>query len=234
MTDPRVPVTVLTGFLGSGKTTLLNRILTEEHGRRIAVIENEFGEIGIDDALVLEAEEEIFEMNNGCICCTVRGDLTIALTPNGRWICSGNQDASIHIWRTRDAHELTMDGYPEKVTHLAFDPTGRWLAANGAPDITVWDFAGKGPAGTTPRVLRTHDTITGIAWHPGAGGLLATTGTEGTLALWRPGRGLPGKIQRPLTTHPTGEAPTTLRWTSPTTLVTTTRDGTITQLDGLA
>lgn len=73
--DERVPVTVLTGFLGSGKTTLLNRILTEQHGLRIAVIENEFGEVGIDDALVLDAEEEIFEMNNGCICCTVRGDL---------------------------------------------------------------------------------------------------------------------------------------------------------------
>lgn len=75
MTDDRVPVTVITGFLGSGKTTLVNRILTENHGRRIAVIENEFGEVGIDDALVLDAEEEIFEMNNGCICCTVRGDL---------------------------------------------------------------------------------------------------------------------------------------------------------------
>jgi G3E family GTPase len=73
--DERVPVTVLTGFLGSGKTTLLNRILTEQHGLRIAVIENEFGEVGVDDALVLGAEEEIFEMNNGCICCTVRGDL---------------------------------------------------------------------------------------------------------------------------------------------------------------
>ncbi|MEY9863891.1 G3E family GTPase [Catenulispora sp. GAS73] len=75
MTDDRVPVTVLTGFLGSGKTTLLNRILTENHGMRIAVIENEFGEVGVDDALVLDAQEEIFEMNNGCICCTVRGDL---------------------------------------------------------------------------------------------------------------------------------------------------------------
>ena len=73
--DSKVPVTVITGFLGSGKTTLLNHVLTEQHGKRIAVIENEFGEIGIDDALVIDAEEEIFEMNNGCICCTVRGDL---------------------------------------------------------------------------------------------------------------------------------------------------------------
>ena len=70
-----VPVTILTGFLGSGKTTLLNRILSEQHGKRIAVIENEFGEVGIDQALVINAEEEIFEMANGCICCTVRGDL---------------------------------------------------------------------------------------------------------------------------------------------------------------
>src|ERR1700737_3295883 len=71
----KTPVTVITGYLGSGKTTLLNPILTETHGKRYAVIVNEFGEIGIDNDLIVNAEEEIFEMNNGCICCTVRGDL---------------------------------------------------------------------------------------------------------------------------------------------------------------
>ena len=74
----KTPVSVITGFLGSGKTTLLNFILSQNHGYKIAVIENEFGEVGIDDALVVQANEEIFEMNNGCICCTVRGDLIVS------------------------------------------------------------------------------------------------------------------------------------------------------------
>src|SRR4051795_4183308 len=71
----KTPVTVLTGYLGAGKTTLLNRILSEPHGQKFAVIVNEFGEIGIDNDLIVGADEEVFEMNNGCICCTVRGDL---------------------------------------------------------------------------------------------------------------------------------------------------------------
>ena len=71
----QVPVTVLTGYLGAGKTTLLNRILSEQHGKKYAVIVNEFGEIGIDNDLIVDADEEVFEMNNGCVCCTVRGDL---------------------------------------------------------------------------------------------------------------------------------------------------------------
>src|SRR3954463_10053207 len=79
MADPqlpeKIPVTVLTGYLGAGKTTLLNRILSESHGKKYAVIVNEFGEIGIDNDLIVGADEEVFEMNNGCICCTVRGDL---------------------------------------------------------------------------------------------------------------------------------------------------------------
>ena len=70
-----IPVTVLTGYLGAGKTTLLNRILTENHGRKYAVVINEFGELGVDNDLVVDTDEEVFEMNNGCICCTVRGDL---------------------------------------------------------------------------------------------------------------------------------------------------------------
>jgi len=74
-TNEKIPVTVLTGYLGAGKTTLLNRILSEPHGKKYAVIVNEFGEIGIDNELIVGADEEVFEMNNGCICCTVRGDL---------------------------------------------------------------------------------------------------------------------------------------------------------------
>src|SRR5438067_3039067 len=75
LSSHKIPVTVLTGYLGAGKTTLLNRILSENHGKKYAVIVNEFGEIGIDNDLIIGADEEVFEMNNGCVCCTVRGDL---------------------------------------------------------------------------------------------------------------------------------------------------------------
>ena len=75
MANDLIPTTILTGFLGSGKTTLLNKILKDDHGLKIAVIENEFGEEGIDNDLLLKGDEQIVEMNNGCICCTVRGDL---------------------------------------------------------------------------------------------------------------------------------------------------------------
>jgi G3E family GTPase len=90
---PPTPVTVLTGYLGAGKTTLLNRILSEDHGRRYAVIVNEFGEVGIDNDLITSADEELFEMNNGCICCTVRGDLI--RTVHGLLSKGGNFDAIV-------------------------------------------------------------------------------------------------------------------------------------------
>src|SRR5687768_6367747 len=100
-----IPATILTGFLGAGKTTLLNRILREPHGHRIAVIENEFGEENIDnEILVQESNEQIVEMSNGCICCTIRGDLIVALGALGR---------------KRDAGELQFDHVIIETTGLA-------------------------------------------------------------------------------------------------------------------
>ena len=93
----KTPVTVLTGYLGAGKTTLLNRILTEDHGKRYAVIVNEFGEIGIDNDLVVGADEDVFEMNNGCVCCTVRGDLIRVLS--GLMKRKGGFDAKLETMR---------------------------------------------------------------------------------------------------------------------------------------
>ena len=104
----QVPVTILTGFLGAGKTTLLNRILSENHGRKIAVIENEFGEEGVDNDILLREDgpEQIIEMNNGCICCTVRGDLVRILGD---------------LQRKRDAKQLDFERVIIETTGLA-DP----------------------------------------------------------------------------------------------------------------
>jgi G3E family GTPase len=118
----RIPVTILTGFLGSGKTTLLNRILTEQHGGRIAVIENEFGEAGIDNELLIrESNEQIVEMNNGCICCTVRGDLVRILAS---------------LAERRDAGELHFERVIIETTGLA-DPAP--VAQTFFVDDTVQD-----------------------------------------------------------------------------------------------
>ncbi|MEU5300934.1 WD40 repeat domain-containing protein [Streptomyces noursei] len=151
--------------------------------------------------------------------------LALAVAPTDRWICSGNQDASIHIWRTRDGSELTMSGYPEKVSRLAFDDSGCWLAADGAPDVTVWDFRGKGPAGTAPRSLRCHETVTDLAWRPGPDGHLATGGHDGTIALWRATAGRPETRLRPARILAGDAAVTALAWAGPQLLVSAYRDG---------
>src|SRR5215510_4621438 len=113
----KTPVTVLTGYLGAGKTTLLNRILSEPHGKKYAVIVNEFGEIGIDNELVVGADEEVFEMNNGCVCCTVRGDLIRII--DGLMRRKGKFDAII-IETTRLA-----DPAPVAQTFFVDDAVGR-------------------------------------------------------------------------------------------------------------
>jgi WD40 repeat protein len=157
----------------------------------------------------------------------VGSHLTIATAPNGRWICTGNQDASIHIWRARDATELTMSGYPGKVSRLAFDDTGRWLAADGAPEITVWDFAGKGPENREPRMLRAHDTVTALTWRPGGSATLATGGSEGVLALWDAAAGIPGRNRGPVRRWDLDEEATALAWAGRDALMAATRDGTV-------
>ncbi|MFF4762956.1 WD40 repeat domain-containing protein [Streptomyces sp. NPDC001292] len=158
----------------------------------------------------------------------VGSHLALAIAPTGKWICSGNQDASIHIWRARDGGGLTMSGYPEKVSRLAFDDTGFWLAADGAPDVTVWDFSGKGPEGTAPRSLRCHETVTALAWRPGAAGHLASGGADGTVALWYATAGRPQACLRPVRElDGTGAAVAALAWAGPHLLVVARRDGRI-------
>lgn len=153
--------------------------------------------------------------------------LTLALSASGAWLCSGNQDASIHIWRTRDGDELTMAGYRSKVARIAFDPTGRWLAADGGPEVTVWDFAGKGPAGTAPRVLVAHERITALAWQPGTQAQLASGGSEGVLALWTADAGRPSGQLAPVRAFNLGSGIAALAWASPDLLVLACEDGRI-------
>ena len=153
--------------------------------------------------------------------------LAITTTPDYRWICTGNQDRSVHIWRTRDGDELEMAGYPGKVTRLAFDPAGRWLANNGASDITLWDFAGQGPGGSSPRLLRGHDTVTDLAWQPGSGSILASAGSDATIALWRPAGGIRSRTQRPAQRIQLQAPAVAIQWLGTTRIVTATSTGTI-------
>jgi len=120
--------------------------------------------------------------------------LVLAVTPDGRWVATGNQDASLHAWRVgRSDDELTMQGYAAKVTALAFSPTGRFLASNGGSEVTLWDFSGKGPSGTTPRILSgCTDLVGSLAWSAD-GERLAAASRDGRVVVWRVDSALPGR-----------------------------------------
>jgi len=128
-----VPVTILTGFLGAGKTTLLNRILSEQHGHRIAVIENEFGEAGIDNDLLIQGEEQIVEMNNGCICCTVRGDLVRILGE----LANNRENGSLHFDRVIIETTGLADPAPVAQTFFVEQDIAEYYLLDGI--ITVVD-----------------------------------------------------------------------------------------------
>ena len=153
--------------------------------------------------------------------------LCVAASTNARWICTGNQDRSVHIWRTRDGDELEMAGFPDKVTRIAFDDGDRWFATNGAREATVWDFAGKGPSGRSPRLLPGHQSVTAFAWRPGGSGVLATTGTEGDLAVWRVESGSPGRPTKPLHTVSLDGPGAALRWVDAHHLAAADRTGSV-------
>jgi WD40 repeat protein len=111
--------------------------------------------------------------------------LRLAAAPNGKWLASGNQDHSVHLWRLWSGDELEMTGYPVKVEHLDWHHTSRWLAVGNAEDVTVWDVSGKGPRGRRPKVLRgVTGKVTALAWQP-AGDLLAAGSSDGDVLLWR-------------------------------------------------
>ncbi|MFW6693095.1 WD40 repeat domain-containing protein [Streptomyces sp. MAR4 CNX-425] len=156
--------------------------------------------------------------------------LALALAPTGRWICSGNRDVPLRVWRTRDGDRLALSDAPEKVSRLVFDDTGRWLAADGTPHVTVWDFSGDGPAGSRPRTLLAPAAVTALAWRPGTRAHLASGGDDGTLCLWRAAAGRAGGSLRPAHRYALGAPVVALAWSGPGLLVAATREGRIAAL----
>jgi WD40 repeat protein len=125
--------------------------------------------------------------------------LCLAVSPAADWIVSGNQDCSLQVFKTKDSTRLEMAGFPRKVTDAQFDVSGLWLANNGADEVTVWDFKGKGPKGRTPRILPKHVSGgTALAWHPTKAGVIATGDGVGMVRIWNVVQGAPGKPMPPM------------------------------------
>jgi WD40 repeat protein len=153
--------------------------------------------------------------------------LDIAVSTDGRWLVSGNQDASVHIWRLRDAAELAMSGFPSKVAQVEFHPEGRWLFADGGEEPTVWDFSGSGPGGRQPAMLtlKGRTGSTRFAWNPQAP-LVAAADSTGVVGLWDATQLTPGRSEaahvRLVSAH---EPVSSLTWLDKDTLVVATHSG---------
>lgn len=154
--------------------------------------------------------------------------LTMSISPDRRWAASGNQDATLHVWRVgKTGEELSMSGYPTKITALAFSPDSLLLASGGGQDVTVWDFGGRGPRGTTPRILAAPAAaISGLAWSPG-GDRLAAVADDGCVAVWEPRVGVPGQPLTPVDRLDRDSPASAVCWVGRDRLVAAWADGTV-------
>ncbi|MGW0159792.1 WD40 repeat domain-containing protein [Mycobacterium sp. NPDC003323] len=154
--------------------------------------------------------------------------LAMSISPDRRWAASGNQDATLHVWRVgKVGEELSMSGYPTKITALAFSPDSLLLASGGGPDVTVWDFGGQGPRGSTPRILAAHtEAVTALAWAP-AGKLLAAVAADGCVAVWEPRAVTPGRALSPCDRLDRAAPASAVCWTAADRMVAAWADGTV-------
>jgi WD40 repeat protein len=133
--------------------------------------------------------------------------LVLCWSPDGNFLATGDQDATVHFWLYRSGQDLQMSGYPVKVRELSWDATSRYLATGGGPAVTIWDCGGKGPAGTTPLQLEGHDGLVTALAYQGKGTLLASGGEDGRVLLWQP-----GKAKGPLSQADVGSGVVQLSW----------------------